>query len=165
MDPLERPCLKEKHSLVDYIYWTLVLAVPLITAAMAMYRKSLIWLIVYLLVAAGIVLLVMRVFCSHCPHYITGTKTLRCMFFWGFPKVFKERPGPLKLWEKGVTVAGAVVLLLLPAPGLLAEPALLTVYILSLVVFLLSVRRYECGRCTYAECPSNRVPQEERPPA
>lgn len=164
MDALERPCLKEKHSFFDYTYWTLVLSVPLVTAAIAMYRASLAWFIVYLLVAAGVVLALMRVFCSHCPHYTTGSKTLRCMFFWGFPKFFRERPGELNLWEKGVAVAAAVVLLLLlPAPGLLGQPALLALYLLSLGVFLLSVRRYECGRCKYAECPLNRVPPEERP--
>ncbi len=159
-------CLKEKHTFLDYLYWTLALSVPLVTAAIAMFQASVAWFIAYLVAAAAILLVIMRVFCSHCPHYTTGERTVRCMFFWGCPKVFRERPGPPTFWEKGVTLAAAVVLLLLlPAPGLLERPALLTVYILSLAVFLLSVRRQECGRCIYTECPSNRVPREERPSA
>ncbi len=81
MDAPESPCLKEKHTFFDYVYRVLVLAVPLVTAAMAMYRASLAWFIVYLVVAAGLAIVVMRAFCSHCPHYTTGDKILRCMFF------------------------------------------------------------------------------------
>ena len=155
--------LKEKHTFGDFLYWVLVLSVPLVTAAIAMFQASPAWFILYLIAAAGLGLIVMRVFCSHCPHYTTGSKTLRCMFLWRIPKLFQERPGPLKMWEKAITLAaGAVLFLLLPLPGLLERPALLTVYILSLAVFLFSVRRHECVRCTFTECPSNRVPHESR---
>lgn len=158
----ERTCLKDKHSFFDYIYWLLVLSVPVVTASIAMYRLSIFWFVGYLVVSGGLVAVFMRVFCSHCPHYDTGAKTLRCMFFWGFPKVFQARPGQLKMWEKAVTViAAAFLFLLLPAPGLLEHPELLTVYVLSLGVLLLSVLRNECGRCTYAECMLNRVAPED----
>jgi len=158
----EESRLKEKHTFSDFLYWTLVLAVPLVAAAVAMFRASVVWFIAYLIVGAGLITVVMRVFCSHCPHYTTGGRTLRCMFFWGVPKLFRERPGPLAWWEKALTLAAAAVLLLLPVPGLLEQPALLTLYVLSLGVFLLSVRRHECVRCSYTHCPSNRVPSEER---
>jgi hypothetical protein len=158
VEPKQNPCLKEQHTFADFLYWTLVLAVPLVTAAVAMFRASVVWFVVYLIVGAGLVVVVMRTFCSHCPHYTTGGGTLRCMFFWGVPKLFQGRPVPLTWWEKGLTLAAAGVLLLLPVPALLEQPALLAVYVLSLGVFLVSVRRYECVRCTYRACPSNRAP-------
>ncbi len=156
-----QPPTKEKHTFLDFLYWLLVVSVPVVTAAVAMYRASVAWFVLYLLLGAGLGLVLMRVFCSHCPHYTTGSRTLQCMFFRRIPKLFQERPGPLKMWEKAVTlVVGAVLLLLLPLPGLLEQPALLAVYVLSLAVFLLTVRRYECVRCTFTECPSNRASEE-----
>lgn len=161
MEPRQDPCLKERHTFSDFLYWTLMLAVPLVAAAVAMFRTSLVWFAAYLIVGAGLLLVIMRVFCTHCPHYTTGDKALRCMLLWGVPKVFRERPEALTWWEKALTLAAGAVLLLLPVPGLLAQPALMVIYILSLGVFLLSVRRYECVRCPYLSCPSNRVPPEE----
>ena len=150
---------KTKHTFSDFLYWNLTASVPFVTALIGLYRESAAWMILYLLVAVGGVLLILRFFCSHCPHYTTGTKTLHCMFFWGIPKVFPENPNPLSRIHKTVALIVPGVLLLLPVIALLQQIPLLVIYALSAGVFLLTVRRHECVRCDYTDCPANRAPE------
>jgi hypothetical protein len=41
----------------------------------------------------------------------------------------------------------------------LLQPGLLVIYLLSMGVLGLTLRRYECKRCVYFQCPSNCVPE------
>jgi hypothetical protein len=85
------------------------------------------------------------------------------MFFWGMPKFFKARPGPLSFMDKTVSLAAPAALFILPLPWLVAHPELLAVYLLSFGTLTASLYRQECRRCIYFDCPANRVPQEARP--
>ena len=107
----------------------------------------------------------MKHFCAHCPHYTRDEATVKCMFFWGMPKFFKSRPGPLSPTDKTVSLAAPAVVGLFPLPWLLAEPGLLVIYLLSLVGFAMTVRRYECVRCVYSHCPSNMADAQAQQPA
>lgn len=149
--------LKKNHSFTDYLYWNVLLAVPVVTAVVAIHRYSISWMVFFLLLALGATALILRFYCVHCPHYIRGGRTLNCMFFRSLPKVFSPRPGPPGRTDIAVAVIATAALILFPVYWLIREPGLLTVYLLSLTGFIATIHRNECGRCIYFECPANRV--------
>ena len=154
--------LKTRHQFGDYLYWTLFFAIHIVAGGVAIWRHSIVWLICYVVVGVSLLLLLYKYYCSHCPHYIQSNKSTKCMFFWGVPKIFEERPGPLSFHEKAISIIAPVVWVLFPLYWLILEPGLLVIYLLSLVVFGLSVRRNECTRCVYVHCPVNCVPENVR---
>ena len=147
--------LKKRHKFSDYIYWNLVLLVPIITACMAIFKVSIVLLGCYIALLVFIMMIIYRFFCSHCPHYIHSDKVVRCMFFWGVTKYFKERPGPLNLLEKGISIVAPLFLIFFPIYWMWSYPDLLVIYLLSFSVFGMTIRRYECVRCIYSDCPAN----------
>ncbi|MBW2598333.1 MAG: hypothetical protein JRC55_07000 [Deltaproteobacteria bacterium] len=122
--------LKTQHNFGDFLYWNLVVSVPL-------------------------VMVIYKFYCTHCPHYIQSPKNTKCMFFWGIPKFFKEKSGPLSLIEKSVALVIPFVIVLLPLYYLLLQPGFLVIYFLSVMVLCTTLRRYECKRCVYFQCPVN----------
>ena len=152
-----RQDLKHHHSFADYLYWSLMAAVPLLTAATAIAAVSLLWLGAYLLVLLAGLLTLCRFFCSHCPHYGSNPKTVKCLFLWGLPKFFEPRRGPLGWRAKGLALLAAVVMVLFPLYWLLDQPGQLLVYAVALTAVGMTLRRYECSRCIYHDCPANRV--------
>jgi hypothetical protein len=154
--------LKQRYSFADYLYWSLMAAVPLLTAATAIAAVSLLWLGVYLLVLLAGLLTLCRFFCSHCPHYGRSGKTVKCLFLWGLPKFFEPRRGPLGWRAKGLSLLAAVAMVLFPLYWLLDQPGQLLVYAVALTAVGMTLRRHECSRCIYFDCPANRVPVERR---
>ncbi len=154
--------LKKQHGFADFLYWNLVIAVPFITACAAILKYSAAWLILYLIAGLAGVITIYKFYCTHCPHYIRNTGTTKCMFFWGLPKFFKPAPGPLSLLEKTVTFLTVMVIVMLPVYWLILQPGFMIIYIMSLAVFVITVRRNECGRCIYFNCPANAVPDDMR---
>jgi len=152
--------LKEHHRITDWIYWNLFAALPALIAGIAVARVSIAGLIFLIVAAAGLVGLIYRFFCIHCPHYTRDEKRLHCMFFWGVPKLFNADPDPLSGMEKLIAWGAPVILVLLPLYWLISQPALLMIYLLSVGIFLATVRRTECGRCVYRNCPANCVPDD-----
>jgi len=159
MNVPENP-LKAKHQFLDFLYWNLVVSVPFITACVAIAETSMIGLILYIIACISLVMVILRFYCIHCPHYHQSGKTLKCMFFWWMPKFFKAESRPLSLLEKGVALITCLIIIILPVYWLLQQPGLLTIYILSFGVLGATLRRYECKRCVYFQCPSNTVPNE-----
>ena len=159
MTHIETP-LKTQHTFVDFLYWNLVVSVPFITACVAIIEESIAWLIVYIIACISMVMVIYRFYCIHCPHYYQSGKTLKCMFFWGMPKIFKAKSGSLSPLEKTVSVMTLLAIITLPIYWLLLRPGLLVIYLLSIGVLGLTLRRYECKRCVYFQCPSNCVPEE-----
>ena len=152
--------LKTRHTFLDFLYWNLMVSVPFIAACIAIVEKSIVWLIIYIIVCISLVMVIYRFYCIHCPHYHQSGKTLKCMFFWWMPKFFKAGSGRLNPLEKTVSVITLLVIIMLPIYWLLLRPGLLVIYILSAGVLGLTLRRYECKRCVYFQCPSNCVPEE-----
>jgi hypothetical protein len=157
-----RETLRERYRFGDYLYYTTLLAVPLLTALVAIGGQSVRWAAAYLVLTAGLAALVLKFYCSRCPHYARDTSTLTCAFFWGLPKVFAARPGPLEPVDKAVALGAPAVLVLFPVYWLIQVPGLLIVYLLSLAGLAASVRRNECDRCVYFECPANKVPDARK---
>lgn len=151
--------LKHNYSFSDFLFYTMALSVPLITAMVSISGKSIAALVVFMLLLVVSIPVVLRFFCSHCPHYCRDEKTLKCIFFWGLPKFFKQRPGPLSTMEKVCSIMGPALVILYPIYWLFQEPGLLLVYVLSIVVFGASIRRNECAHCIYTDCPANTANQ------
>ena len=151
--------LKTHHTFLDFLYWNLVVSVPFITACIAIAKNSTVWLIGYIICFILLLAVIIRFYCTHCPHYTKESNTLRCMFFWGIPKYFKARPEPLTILDKTVTLVTTTIILSLPGYWLWLQPGLLVFYILSCGVMATTLRRYECHRCVYFGCPANCVPK------
>jgi hypothetical protein len=156
------PCpkeLKERYTLSDFLFYTCLLVVPLLTAAIAIGRHTIAGLIGFFILAVVAVSLVLKFFCSRCPHYTRDDKLLRCIFFWNLPKFFAPRPGELNATDRLVAWAAPAVLLAFPLMWLVHELDLLVIFLLSLANFAAAVRRHECLRCIYYACPLNKVPE------
>ena len=154
--------LKKQHRFVDFIYWNLVAAVPFVTACTAILEYSVAWFFTYLVAGLVFVVTIYKFYCIHCPHYNRPTGMLKCMFFWGVPKFFKPDPGPLSLLDKAMTFLAVAVIMLLPVYWLILQPGLMIIYILSIAAFFITVRRNECARCIYFNCPVNAVSESIR---
>jgi hypothetical protein len=155
--------LRVKHEFKDFLYWNFVTLTILFSAGLAIGISSTGWLLAYIFIAFfhfGI--LEQRFFCTHCPYFVRGEKSLRCMMNWGWPRYFKPRHGPPGKFDLAITSLGFIILILFPLPWLLKVPFLLGAYLVSILIFLLTIWRYECGRCIYFGCPFNRVPVEVR---
>lgn len=159
MEPCSKE-LRERYTFFDFLFYTCLLAVPLLTAAVAVARHTLGGLLVFILLAVVAAGLVLKFFCSRCPHYTRENKLLRCMFFWNLPKLFAPRPGKLDTRDKIVTWTTPAVLLAFPLIWLIHEPDLLAIFLLSLAGFAAAVRRHECHRCIYFACPLNKTSEE-----
>jgi hypothetical protein len=156
----EQRVIRTTYRFSDYLYYTATGLVPLLTGVVAIYPQSVLGLVSYGIVALACAGMVLYYFCTRCPHYTQEGRWLRCLFFWGLPKFFKPRPGPLRAVDKIVALAAPLLLFAFPLPWLAEDPGLLAIYLLSLAVFGATVRRNECGRCRFYDCPANKVPPE-----
>jgi hypothetical protein len=150
-----RKSLKTAYRLGDFLFYTCLLAVPVVTAVAAILRHSGLWAVVFLLFSAGVAVLLLRFFCTRCPHYTRQGKTLRCIFFWGLPKLFAPRTGGYDNLDLAVSGLAAVAFVLFPLWWLIREPILLVVYALSMAGFGAAIYRNECKQCIHLECPAN----------
>ena len=156
--------LKKHYSFSNFLFYICLLSVPFVTAAIAILENSIWWMIVFAGIGVGCAVLILRFYCTRCPHYTREGKNLKCIFFWGLPKFFKKRPGALDIVDKLITFSATFVLLIFPVYWLLMEPGLLIVYILALIGFGAAIYRNECERCLYFECPANKVPEKIKNP-
>jgi hypothetical protein len=154
--------LRQRYSFFDFLFYTGLLAVPVLTALLAVGSRSRWGLIGYILVACLAATLVVKFYCSRCPHYTREDKLLRCIFFWNLPKIFPARPGDLNTVDKLVAWGAPAVVTAFPLFWLYREPLLLLIYVVSGSVFAAAVRRHECHRCIYFACPMNSVPASQK---
>jgi hypothetical protein len=139
------------------------MAIPFVTACIAILKSSTVWMIVY--IAASIVIfaiVVFKFFCTHCPHYVQSENTVKCMFVRWVPKYFEPKPGPYDLIEKAIVAIVLLIWVVFPLYWLYLNRGLLVIYIVSLTILFATIRRYECGRCIHFHCPTNSVPEDVR---
>ncbi|HIH92546.1 TPA: hypothetical protein HA338_00355 [Methanosarcina acetivorans] len=155
--------LRVRHEFRDFLYWNFVTLVFLFSAGLAIGISSTGWLLAYIfIVFFHFDILEQRFFCTHCPYFVRGEKSLRCMMNWGWPKHFRPRPYPPGKFDLVITTLGFIIVILFPLPWLLKVPFLLGAYSISILLFLLTIWRYECIRCIYFGCPFNRVSVDVR---
>jgi len=124
------------------------------------------WLLIpwLLIIIAYFGFIEIRVMCSHCPHYAEPTDYLKCWANYGSPKLWKYRPGPMSLMEKGVFFAGFIIVwgypLLLILYG--SQWFLLIVYLLTVIGFFMTLKIFLCTQCMNFACPLNSVDDEIR---
>jgi hypothetical protein len=156
--------LKTRYRFSDFLFYICLLSVPSVTAVLAIVKNSVWWTIVFIGLGVGSTVIILRFYCTRCPHYIRDGKNLKCIFFWGLPKFFNKRPGKLVVSDKVITYGATMVLLIFPLYWLLMAPGLLIVYLLSLIGLGAAIYRNECDRCIYFECPANRVSEAIKNP-
>ncbi|MCP4689625.1 MAG: hypothetical protein GY859_16345 [Desulfobacterales bacterium] len=157
--------LKTRHNFKDFLYWTTCLLVPIITACVAILNwQSVIGIVSYILICIACVLVLYRFFCTHCPHYTREDKRLKCMFFWGVPKIFKPNPGPMNIFEKLAVLLAVLLIVFFPFYWLSRQVGLFVIYILSIIVLGATIRRNECPRCIHRNCMLNCAPAETETP-
>lgn len=151
------PAVRKTHyTFGDYLYWSLLLAVPFLSALMSAWKTSVALAAGYLAVLAAMAVVLVRFFCIRCPHYGTGKNgTTRCIFQWGIPALFERREGPYTKWELIASAAAGAVIVLLPLTWLRSHLPLMAVYVLSVGVVAATLRRFECTRCVHGNCPSH----------
>ncbi len=148
--------MKTEYRFGDFLFYTGLLAVPFLTAAVGIFARSKLWTLFYVLFSAGVAVVLLRFFCTRCPHY-ARKGALKCVFFWGLPKLFAPRAGGYDNIELAVTGLAAAAFCLFPLYWLLQAPGLLAVYLLSLCTFAAALYRNECERCIHLKCPMNRT--------
>ena len=156
--------LKTQYRFSDFLFYVCLLAVPIFTAILAIFRHSVGWTIAFLILAVGMIALILKFYCTRCPHYTREGQSLKCIFFWGRPKFFAKKPGALNFVDKTIALGAPTILLIFPLYWLLLAPGLLIIYILSLAGFAAAVYRNECNHCIYFECPMNKVPEGVKNP-
>jgi len=154
--------LKSKHRLVDCIYWAMMALIPFIIACVSIAKSSFLWLGFYLVTFVILQILMFGFLCTHCPNYCEDSKRLRCLSLWKVKKIFKPRPGPWSLTDKMVPLVLMTTICALPIYWIFQDKLLLTIYILSGINFIVTLKKYECPRCIYFHCPNNSVPEEIR---
>ena len=69
MDGIETG-LKKQHKFVDFLYWNMVVALPIIAACIGIFKESPVWMFIYLIICILLVAVIYRFYCTHCPHYL-----------------------------------------------------------------------------------------------
>ena len=104
--------LRTHYHFKDFLSYTCLLAVPVLTSILAILRHSILGTIAFIVVAGAMTTLILKFYCTRCPHYTREDGRLKCIFFWGLPKFFPPRPGALNIIDKLVTFGAPAVLLM-----------------------------------------------------
>lgn len=146
---------KTAYTFSDYVYWNLMLSVPVVAALSAIFSRSTAWGVAYIVCSLVLVGVLLRFFCAHCPHYTRDGKRVHCVFFWGVPKWVRPRTEPPSPLDQAVSIGATVLWGLFPVYWLASRPALFLIYGISLITLGWTLRKTECRRCIHEECPAN----------
>ena len=158
--------LKTEHKFFDHLWLFTVTAPILVDACWAIASSSLLWMVVYLGVAAAYVIVEMKFLCVHCPYYIQQycrlERLVPCKFSLKPAKLVQPKPGPLSLIDKIFFYSFAVIVGAFPLYWMILEPKFLGFYFLAIVGFFTLTLKFSCHRCIFFHCPLNRVSKEVR---
>ena len=152
-------------TLRDLIHFLLIASPSFLLGGAGIYHVNGWMLIPWLLLIIGYFGFVeIRVMCSHCPHYAEEGNTLKCWANYGSFKIWKYRPGPMTSWEKIIFFIGFALVWGYPFPFLVSgvQYFLLTVYLLTVAGFFLTLRIFLCSQCINFACPLNTVKNDVR---
>jgi hypothetical protein len=147
------------------MYFLIIVAPSFLLGGAGIYNISGWWLIPWLIVIFGYFGFVeIRVMCSHCPHYAEEGNSLKCWANYGAPKIWEYQPGPMTLWEKVIFFLGFALVWGIPVFFLIFDLQLflLTVYLLTVVGFFMTLRTFLCSQCINFACPLNTVDDKVR---
>jgi len=156
-------CLRTKHEFSDFLWFFAIGWMPVLVACLAIASSSLLWVPVYLGVMFFLGVVEIRFLCSHCHYYRQETgKIVYCKSMWGPTKWAKPRQGPLSSFDKTILFSFLILAFSFPIYWLVPQPKFLVIYLLSAVIMLVTLARYECNRCMFFDCPFNRVSKEAK---
>jgi len=150
--------LRPKHEFSDFLWFFALGWMPVLVACLAIASSSLLWVLVYLVVMFFLGVVEIRFLCSHCHYYKQEKgKILHCQSMWGPTKFARPRQGPLSSFDKVMLFSFLILAFSFPIYWLVQQPKFLVIYLLSAVIMLVTLARYECTRCMFFDCPFNRV--------
>ena len=136
-----------------------------VIGSIGIYRSG-IWFFIpwFALILLYFGLIEIRVMCSHCPHYAEAGSTLKCWANYGMPKLWRYRPGPMSGMEKGIFLAGLILIFGYPLGLFLAffNWLIAGLYGISVVGAYIYMRRTMCSHCMNFACPLNLVDNDRR---
>ncbi|MFN8256012.1 MAG: hypothetical protein U0W24_10015 [Bacteroidales bacterium] len=100
-----------------------------------------------------------RVLCTHCPHYNTPARYLKCHANYGIPKLWKPKPFPMNRCEKAILIAGHVLIWTYPMIFMVYAQSwiLFILYCFFVIFFFIMHRWFNCKKCIHFSCPFNAV--------
>jgi hypothetical protein len=143
-----------RHEFSRYVCYKLLTLIPVSTALIAIsrYSDTIYWLFVYIGLCLAHAGTMFSIKCPHCPYYKADGKLLRCIMFWGIPKIYKASPVPESRVVGYYGPIGILFLTFFPIYWLLFQWELLLLYVLSIVVLVTSISLIECSRCLNSRC-------------
>ena len=153
-------CFKTEPRLSDFIWFVLLGGTPCLVACFAIANKSLLWMLCYICFMLVFGFAQIRFLCRHCPYYGREDKRVHCKSMWGWPRLFKPRPGALGSFDKAMLFSFFFLAFSFPMYWLVMQLQFLALYLLSIVVMVLTLARYECNRCIFFDCPFNMVAKD-----
>ena len=152
-------------TLRDWIHFLLISLPPFLLGGLGIYNRSGWFLVPWLaFLIAFFGFLEIRVLCSHCPHYAESDRSLKCWANYGSSKLWKYRPGPMKITEKFVLFGGFALVWGYPLPFLILgrQVFLLIVYLMTTTGFFFTLKTFMCSQCMNFACPLNSVSVKTR---
>jgi len=150
-------CLRTEHRVSDFLWFVLLGGTPFLVACLAIANSSLLWMAGYMGFMLVFGVAQVRFLCTHCPYYSQGGKRVHCKSMWGWPRLFKPRLGALSSLDKAMLYLFFLLAFSFPMYWLVMQPQFLAIYLVSIVVMVLTLARYECSRCMFFDCPFNRA--------
>jgi membrane protease YdiL (CAAX protease family) len=152
----------ERKPLLMFAFGFLVIGIPVV---IGMVLAGL-WIFLGIWILYAIVFLQIwenRILCSHCPHYATEGRTLRCHANYGLYKLWKFNPAPMSRSEQAQMVVGVIIMIGFPFPFLVwaQQWFMLNIALFGAIILGTILFGWLCLRCINFSCPFNRVPKIE----
>ncbi len=152
----------DRKALLMFAFGFLVVGVPVVLGLLVMG----LWVFLIIWIIYAIFFLQIwenRILCSHCPHYGSEGRILRCHANYGLYKLWKYNPTPMSRSEQIQMIIGVSFMIGLPFPFLVLSQSwfFLIFALFGAIVFAVILFGWLCLRCVNFSCPFNRVPKKE----
>jgi membrane protease YdiL (CAAX protease family) len=151
----------ERKPLLMFAFGFLVILIPVVIGLLV----AGLWVFLIVWIVYAIFFLQIwenRILCSHCPHYGSEGRSLRCHANYGLYKLWKYNPAPMSRSEQAQMVIGVTIMFGFPFPFLFLGQQWLCLIFASFGAIIMGVILFGwlCLRCVNFSCPFNRVPKK-----
>jgi membrane protease YdiL (CAAX protease family) len=151
----------DRKPLLLFLFGVLVVAIPVVIGLiLAGFSIALLVWFIYMIFFLQV--WENRILCSHCPHYASEGRILRCHANYGLFKLWKYNPGPMSRSEQIQMIVGVSIFIGFPFPFLVLGQQWFFLIFASLGAIVLGAILFGwlCLRCVNFSCPFNRVPKD-----
>ncbi len=152
----------ERKPLLMFAFGFLMMAIPVVLGMV--FAGLWLFLVIWLLYAIFFLQIwENRMLCSHCPHYASEGRILRCHANYGLYKLWKFNPAPMSRSEQAQMVIGVTIMIGFPFPLLVwaQQWFMLNIALFGAIILGAILFGWLCLRCINFSCPFNRVPKAE----